>query len=211
MYIPRMNQENDLNTLQDFMQAHNFAILINQSNGQLDATHLPLILDRDRGDYGTLIGHLARANKQWKTFDSDETLIIFNGPHAYITPTWYENHPSVPTWNYATVHAYGIPQLIEETNAVDNALRMLVENHEKSRNPEWVMDLPDDMMHTMRQAIVAFEIPITRLEGKFKLSQNKTDHEKETVTASLLQSQYSEDIATGQLMQSYLGLANNKK
>lgn len=201
MYIPRINQETDLSTLQDFMRAHNFAILVNQTNGQMNATHVPLILDKNRGDYGTLIGHLARANKQWKTFGDEEVLIIFNGPHAYISPTWYDNQPSVPTWNYATVHAYGVPQLIKGEDAVDNALRQLVENHERGRNPEWIMDLPNDYMDTMRKAIVAFEINITRLEGKFKLSQNKTDAEKKNVIAELLNSDYPDDVATGELMQ----------
>ncbi len=203
MYIPRINQENDLETLQNFMQSHNFAILVNEHDKQLTATHVPLLLDRTRGKYGTLIGHLARANKQWKSFNDDDVLIIFNGPHAYISPTWYENHPSVPTWNYATVHAYGVPQLIEEPKAVDHALHALVENHEQHRDPEWIMNLPDDYMDTMRKAIVAFQIEITRLEGKFKLSQNKTDNEKRNVISELLQSDYADDVATGELMQTY--------
>jgi len=200
MYIPRINQETDLPTLQEFMQAYNFAILVNQHNRQLDATHLPLMLDRERGEYGTLVGHLARANKQWKSFDNEEVLLIFNGPHAYISPTWYDNRPSVPTWNYATVHAYGVPRIIDDIDTVDNILRDLVENHESSRSPEWTMDLPDAFMDTMRKAIVTFEIEITRLEGKFKLSQNKTKSERETVIAELLKSQYGDDIATGHLM-----------
>lgn len=203
MYIPKINQETDLNTLHDFMMAHNFAILVNQHGGELNATHLPLILDKEQGDYGTLIGHIARANKQWKTFGDDEVMIIFNGPHTYISPTWYENHPSVPTWNYATVHAYGVPQLIEDHAAVDQALHRLVKNHERSRNPEWIMDLPDALMDTMRKAIVAFEIKISRIEGKFKLSQNKTDAEQQNVIAELLKSEYGEDVATGKLMKAY--------
>lgn len=201
MYIPKLNQETDLNTLQNFMMAHNFAVLVNHHNNQLDATHLPLLLDRARGEYGTLIGHLARANKQWKSFDDTEVMIIFNGPHAYISPSWYEHQPSVPTWNYATVHAYGVPHLIKESGAVDRALHQLVKNHEQHRNPEWKMDLPDDFMDTMRKAIVAFEIEITRLEGKFKLSQNKSETDKQTVISELLQSAYGEEVATGQLMQ----------
>ena len=200
MYIPKLNQETDLNTLQDFMMAHNFAMLVNHHDNQLDATHLPLMLDRERGEYGTLIGHLARANKQWKSFGEDEVLVIFNGPHAYISPTWYENHPSVPTWNYATVHAYGVPHIVEEQADIDAALHRLVKNHEHYRNPEWVMDLPNDFMDTMRKAIVAFEIEITRLEGKFKLSQNKSDTDKQTVIGELLKSTYGEEVATGQLM-----------
>ena len=201
MYNPKINQENDLTTQQDFMMAHNFAILVTQQDGQLNATHLPLVLDRERGDSGTLIGHMARANKQWQTFGDNEVMVIFNGPHAYISPTWYEEHPSVPTWNYATVHAYGVPHITEGRQATDDALHGLVKNQEKDRNPEWVMDLPTDYMDMMRKAIVAFEIKITRLEGKFKLSQNKTESEKQNVIAELLQSDYADDVATGELMQ----------
>lgn len=201
MYIPKLNQETDLPTLQTFMDSHNFAILVSQNAGELNATHLPLLLDRSRGEYGTLVGHLARANKQWREFMDQEVMVIFNGPHAYISPSWYENHPSVPTWNYATVHAYGVPALIEEQNAVDAALHALVKNHEGGRNPEWEMNLPADYMDTMRKAIVAFEIEITRLEGKFKLSQNKSETDKQTVIANLLESRYPEEVETGELMQ----------
>ena len=200
MYIPRLNQETDLATLQDFMTAYNFAILVTHDDDGLNAPHLPLILDRERGEYGTLIGHMARANKQWKAFDAREVLIIFNGPHAYISPTWYENHPSVPTWNYATVHAYGVPIVTDDQQTTDQALHALVKHQEKDRNPEWVMELPDDYMDTLRKAIVAFEIPITRLEGKFKLSQNKSDKDKENVISELMKSEYGGDVATGELM-----------
>jgi len=200
MYIPRINQETDLNTLQEFMIAYNFAVLVNHHDNQLDATHLPLMLDRTRGAYGTLVGHLARANKQWKTFGDSEVMVIFNGPHAYISPTWYDNHPSVPTWNYVTVHAYGVPHIIEEQKAIDEALHQLVKNHEQNRDPEWIMDLPTDFMDTMRKAIVAFEIEITRLEGKFKLSQNKTESEKQTITRQLLARGYSSAVSSGKLM-----------
>ena len=204
MYIPKLNEETDLSTLQDFMMAYNFAILVNHDDGQLNATHLPLVLDKERGEYGTLIGHYARANKQWKAFDENEVMVIFNGPHAYISPTWYKEHPSVPTWNYTTVHAYGVPRITEGLEATDQALHLLVKHQEKDRNPEWVMDLPDDYMDTMRKAIVAFEIEITRLEGKFKLSQNKPDTEKQNVISELLKSEYAGDVATGELMQTKL-------
>ena len=201
MYIPKINQETELNTLQDFMQAHNFTIMVTHHDGQLTATHLPLILDIERGTYGTLIGHMARANKQWQSFDKNEVIIIFNGPHAYISPTWYEHHPRVPTWNYSTVHAYGVPHIIEEPSAVEDSLRALVESQEKERDPSWKMDVPQEFIDVRLQAIVAFEIEITRLEGKFKLSQNKTEAEKKNVISELLNSDYEGDIATGKLMQ----------
>lgn len=204
MYIPRLNQETDLTTLQDFMMAYNFAILVTHEDDGLNATHLPLILDRERGEYGTLIGHMARANKQWKAFDEREVMLIFNGPHAYISPTWYDEHPSVPTWNYTTVHAYGVPRLTDDQQTTDQALHALVKHQEKDRNPEWVMDVPDDYMDMMRKAIVAFEIPITRLEGKFKLSQNKSESDKQNVISELLKSEYGGDVATGELMQARL-------
>jgi len=204
MYTPKINQENDLATQQDFMMAYNFAMLVTHEDKGLNASHLPLILDRERGKYGTLIGHMARANKQWKAFDESEVMIIFNGPHAYISPTWYEQHPSVPTWNYTTVHAYGVPRLTEDQATIDKALHALVKYQEKDRSPEWVMDVPDDYMDMMRKAIVAFEVPITRIEARFKLSQNKSETDKQNVISELLKSEYASDVAMGELMKERL-------
>lgn len=200
MYIPKSFSETDLDTLQAFMQQHNFAAVVSQLEGELVATHLPLMLDKTRGQYGTLVGHLARANTQWKGFDEREALVIFQGPHTYITPNWYETTPSVPTWNYTVVHAYGTPRIVEEPAALSVMLESLVNHHEAGFSPSWKMELPEDYMDKMLKAIVGFELTITRLEGKFKLSQNKLETDHARVTEALTASDYPPDREVGALM-----------
>ena len=199
MYIPKSFAETDAVTLYQFMRDNNFASLV---TGNLVATHLPFLVDTERG---VLRAHLARANDQWKSFDGREALVIFTGPHAYVTPTWYDAHPSVPTWNYTAVHVYGVPYIVEDEAATRELLRDLVENHEQGRQPEWQMALPEDYLHTMIQAVVAFELPMTRVEGKFKLSQNRSEAEQQNVATELSKSPSAAERATGALMESRRG------
>jgi transcriptional regulator len=201
MYIPKSNAENDLAVLHQFMQNYNFATLVSQQDGQLTATHLPVLLDTTRGEYGTLVAHMARANPQWKAFESgQEVMVIFQGPHAYVSPSFYEVHPSVPTWNYAIIHAYGVPRIIDDHDRLYDILGALVHRQEDPRRPSWEMNLPDDYMEKMMAAVVGFEIEITRMEGKYKLSQNRSDADQESVIDNLSQSEYALDIQTADLM-----------
>ena len=203
MYIPKTFREDDLGQLQALMWRYSFAILVTQnasshstSSGQAGAepggapfaTHLPFVLDAERGPYGTLLAHMARANPQWQSFgEGREALVIFQGPHAYISPSWYDVEPSVPTWNYAAVHAYGVPRIVEDTAALDRMLHDLVDVNEAAFEQPWELRLPDDYMRGKLRAIVGFEIEITRLEGKLKMSQNRTGRERERVAAALRQ------------------------
>jgi transcriptional regulator len=196
MYIPKSFSETDLTTLQTFMQQHNFATLISRD---LTATHLPLMLDTTRGEYGTLTGHVARANSHWKCFDDGEVLVMFQGAHTYISPRWYET-TDVPTWNYAVVHVYGIPHLIQDPTRLTAMLEKLVDHHEAGFSPAWTLDLSADTLHKLLQAIVGFEIEITRLEGKFKLSQNRSDADQQRVSEALATSDYAPDREVGALM-----------
>ena len=196
MYIPKHFREDDLNTLHDLMRVYSFATLITQHEGVPFATHLPFILDAQRGPYGTLLAHVARANPQWRDFTSEqEVLVIFQGPHAYVSPSWYEVELSVPTWNYAAVHAYGIPRLIEDGEELYQLLKVLIETHESQFENPWPFQLPDDYLQKMMRGIVAFEIEITRLEGKFKMSQNRTASERENVIAALNESSDTQPAA----------------
>jgi transcriptional regulator len=199
MYIPKSFAETDLPVLHQFMRDHNFATLITQQVGELIASHLPFMLDSQRGEYGTLKAHLARANPQWRQF-GQEALIIFQGPHAYVSPSWYETHPSVPTWNYAVVHGYGVPRVIEDEGVLYRMLDSLVRNHESHRDPAWEMRLPEDYLDKMMKSIVAFEIEITRLEGKYKLSQNRSEVDQDNVIDQLGQSVYELENSTAALM-----------
>jgi len=196
MYIPKAFREDDINTLHAFIREYSFAALITQQDGVPFASHLPFLLDADRGPYGTLLAHMARANPQWRAFNKEqEVLVIFQGPHAYITPSWYEVELSVPTWNYAVVHAYGLPRLVEEKSELYDLLKILIQTHEAHFEKPWPFQLPDDYLQKMMQGVVGFEIQITRLEGKFKLSQNRTASEREKVIDALQDS--SDTLSTG--------------
>jgi transcriptional regulator len=185
VYIPAHFREDDVALLHDVIRNYSFATLVTLHEQQPFASHLPFLLDAERGPHGTLRGHLARANPQWQSFDTEqEALVLFEGPHAYISPSWYETHPSVPTWNYIAVHAYGVPRLVDDTTLY-TLLQDLVHTYEAGRAAPWKLDLPDDYLQKMMRAIVGFEIEITRLEGKFKLSQNRPQGDREHVIAAL--------------------------
>ncbi len=196
MYIPKSFAETDAAVLYDFMRAHNFATIVTQRDGQMAASHIPFMVDSERG---VLKAHLARANDQWKQFDGGEALVMFQGAHAYISPSWYATHPSVPTWNYSAVHVYGVPQVISDEAVIRPMLGELVANHEHGREPEWEMKLPDDYMRTMMAAIVVFEMPMARVEGKFKLSQNRSEVDQESVIAHLAASADPLDVQTAEI------------
>jgi len=197
MYIPKAFRQDDLATLHKLMRECSFATLITQQDGTPLATHLPFILDAERGPYGTLFGHIARANSQWHTFEEgQEALVIFQGPHAYITPSWYEAKLAVPTWNYAVVHAYGVPRLIEDKTVLSGLLQTLVQTYEAGFETPWTFELlPDDYVQKMMQGIIGFEIPISRLEGKFKLSQNRPESDQVRVAVALSDNQ--DELSTG--------------
>jgi transcriptional regulator len=182
MYIPASFRADDRAVLHEFIDRHSFATLVTVVDGAPFATHLPVLLDRQRG---ALLGHVARANPHWRAFDgSAESLMIFAGPHAYVSPSWYATHPAVPTWNYAAVHVYGVPSVLDEAR-LQELLDRLVRRYEAGRERPWTMDLPADYLRKMVQAIVGFEMPIARMEGKFKLSQNRSAEDRERVIAAL--------------------------
>jgi transcriptional regulator len=186
MYLPAHFREDDLPTLQAFIRDNSFGILVTQHEGAPFATHLPFIYDADHGPYGTLLGHIALGNQQWKSFDSgQEALAIFSGPHAYITPSWYEVDLSVPTWNYAVVHAYGTPQRITDRAELYALLQALIQLHEAQFKQPWTYPLPEEYLDKMMRGIVGFTMPISRLEGKFKMSQNRSASERARVIDEL--------------------------
>ncbi|MDX1992384.1 MAG: FMN-binding negative transcriptional regulator [bacterium] len=201
MYIPRHFSEDDLDTLQTLMEQHNFAALVTQHEGQLFASHLPFMLDRQRGAYGTLIAHVAKANPQWQSLEGQEALVIFQGPHAYVSPSWYEAAPAnVPTWNYAVAHAYGMPRIVESYDEMRAMLERLVREHETPFEHPWPLDWTETQ-DRMMGGTVGLEIEITRLEGKFKLSQNRKPEDHARVMEGLAMRENTLDQATAALMQ----------
>jgi transcriptional regulator len=176
MYIPKHFQITDTAWCHALMRAQSFAAMITADDAGVPfATHLPILVDPVRGPLGTLRGHVARANLHWRYLSAGRpTLVIFAGAHAYVSPSWYATHPSVPTWNYVAVHATGTGALVEDPETVKTLLADLVRTYESSGPTAWSLEgLPADYLAGMQRGIVAFEIPIERLEGKAKLSQNR--------------------------------------
>lgn len=206
MYVPQEFRVDDRALLHDLIERFSFAMLVTTQDGRPVATHLPFLVQRDAGEHGTLVSHMARANRQWEHFGGmDEALVIFQGEHGYISPSWYETHPSVPTWNYLAVHAYGIPRVIEDADRIRAILRALVAKNEAGFDEPWPMDLPDDYLRKMIGGIVVFEIPLSRLEGKFKLSQNRPVPDRRRVIATLAASPDPTQRALAAAMHAALG------
>src|SRR5581483_6213093 len=186
--IPKHFSENDPGVLQTLMREYSFAILVStQENGIPIATHLPFVYEPQQAPYGVLKAHMALGNPQWRTFQADhEALVIFQGPHAYISPSWYEVELSVPTWNYATVHAYGRPRIITDQTELYTHLKALIATHEAQFANPWPFErLPMNYIERMMKGVVGFKMEITRLEGKFKMSQNRSESERAHVCAEL--------------------------
>jgi transcriptional regulator len=183
VYIPRSFAEDDLPTLLGYIEAHPLAAIVTSSaTHELVASHLPLVLDRAAGPMGTLVGHFARANPHSRLLMDGPlaALVIFTGPDAYITPEWYQTKQEtgrvVPTWNYVAVHAYGTLRLNDDPRFLREHLEMLVHRHEANRAQPWhVTDAPDEYIAQQMKAIVRVEFQIDRLEGKWKMSQNRVD------------------------------------
>lgn len=196
MYIPAHFAETDLPTLYEFMGQHSFASLVTQHEGVPFASHLPLLLDSSVGMHGALLGHMARNNAQWQHFAAGaEILVMFQGPHAYVSPTWYEPNPlAVPTWNFTAVHAYGKARILSEAELVEN-LHQLVEENEKDFPQPWQLQISQAMRERALGAIVGFEIRLSRIEGKFKLSQNRSVQDRRNVIDQLAQSEHGKETA----------------
>ena len=174
MYTPEHFEENDPQILHDLIREFSFALLVTAQNGTPVGTHLPMLVEA-KGVNGILFGHVARANNHWRQFDGGtEAMAVFQGPHSYISPNWYANEGLVPTWNYASIHAYGRPQAIEDPGETTDILWRLVEANETDATGNWSMSrLPSHEVKKQIKGIVAFRMPIDRLEGKFKMGQNR--------------------------------------
>ncbi|MGE5767995.1 MAG: FMN-binding negative transcriptional regulator [Bacteroidota bacterium] len=192
MYVPEAFRLTDRARMAEVMRAFDFALLVTAPDGHAQASHLPFLYEPDEGPEGTLYAHMARANPQWRDFaalagSGGEALAVFQGPHSYISPTWYATEqPTVPTWNYVAVHAYGLPQVIEEPAAARALIERLAAVQEAGLTPQWTTaGLTDTFMNGMLRGLVAFRIPVARLEAKAKLSQNKTAGQLAAATAVL--------------------------
>ena len=186
LYIPKHFREEDEAALVALIEANAFGTLVSASpEGAISVSHIPFEVRREAGGL-RLLGHLARANPHWQALEgARETLAIFEGPHAYVSPGWYETHPSVPTWNYAVVHAHGRARLMDEAE-LHELVSELSAKYEAGREKPWRMgELPADYVQNMLDAIVGFELEVEKLDGKFKLSQNRKPVDQARVVAAL--------------------------
>jgi transcriptional regulator len=185
MYIPAAFQQTDRQALFDFIDQNSFGLLVSQVEGEPFASHLPFLLDRSSGQQGTLIGHLALANPQWRQAEGQHVLAVFSGPHAYISPTWYEAENVVPTWNYAAVHVYGTLHVVRDEEALAKILADFVAFYESALPRPWTFDANSDFAGKMMKAVVGFRIEISRIEGKWKLNQNRPQEQRQRVVRVL--------------------------
>lgn len=188
MYIrPSHRPRSDADVL-EIIREHMFATLITSSAEGLIASHLPFMIDEERGEHGTLLAHMARANPQSAAIGAaEEALVIFAGPHAYISPSWYEDRATAPTWDYVAVHCYGRTVRHSDEEALQNIKHLVSVMEAQSPNPWSVAELRPDDVHTMVRNVVSFEIPISRIEGKFKLNQGEKPERTRTAIAKLEQ------------------------
>ena len=189
MYIPGAFEVTDREKIGEIISGHSFATLITRDGYSVFASQLPFLYKPDQGEKGKLVSHMARANRHWQLFNAtEESLVIFNGPHAYISPTCYAAEVAVPTWNYVTVQVYGIATLMQTEAELNTVLDETVARHEAGTFHPWVPNLPDELKAKLNQALVGFEIEITRIEAKFKLGQNRSPQDQQKMLATLEQS-----------------------
>ncbi|PHD62014.1 transcriptional regulator [Bacillus toyonensis] len=182
MYIPKYFAIQDEEMKYETIEQNSFATLFSQHNGEPYATHLPLVLNRETL---TLYGHFARPNAQWKDSENQQVLAIFQGPHSYISPSWYETNKAVPTWNYVAVHVYGELEIVEDEQGLVESLQDLVHKYENPQSTYSLNDVDPDYMAGLSKGIVGFKIKINKIEGKAKLSQNHSIERRNLVVEKL--------------------------
>jgi transcriptional regulator len=199
MYIPDLYKNENQEAITAFLKENSFGILINQTNGKLWATHIPLELGINAEGKTILEGHISKENPQWQGFaENDQILAVFSGPHSYISPSWYD-HENVPTWNYIAVHVYGKIKIIEG-DAVIESLKRLVDKYEQnSENPVRIEDLSEKTMMQSR-GIVAFEIEIEEIQAQQKMSQNRDDKNYQNIISELEKTNKNQSIAVANEM-----------
>ena len=198
MYIPPAFCMEDLGDIHAVMREARSATLVTATAEGLIGTPLPVLIEASEGKYGTLYAHVARANVQWTLAPTCEAMAIFNGPEAYVTPSWYatkqESHKVVPTWNYVAIHAYGPVEFFDDPDRLLDVVTRLTNRHEQARQDRWaVTDAPPDFIKSQLKGIVGLRIPITRLDGKRKMSQNRNAADRAGVVRGLLESDRAED------------------
>jgi transcriptional regulator len=204
MYIPAYFSEADGERVASIIDQYGFATLISEGDGNMHITHAPLMLDRTKGPQGTLVGHVARANPHVGALkEGGAATALFHGPHGYVSPTWYEA-PGVPTWNYAAIHVHGTVRVIEEPEAKWQIVKRLAAQYEPANAEAWNPEARREQWWKLLDAIVGFEIDVTRIEAKFKLSQNRIPKDQENVIAKFEAGSHPDGAAMARLMRENL-------
>ena len=200
MYIPQHFAQQDRGILAELIQANSFGTLVTQGEDGLVASHLPFLLEQE--DTGLVLrGHFARANSHWTQVENCESLIIFQGPHCYISPNWYKS-PNVPTWNYAAVHVYGSVELLTDKEDILDIVLELSDTHERDLPDPWIPDYDEALLN----AIIGFRFVISDIQGKYKLSQNKTVADRKGAIEALQLSGTENEMAIAGLMEQTLNM-----
>ncbi len=202
MYSPAYNQLENRAEILEFMRANNFAVVMTATDGEPRASHLPVLVEAREGRW-VIVAHMAKSNPQWEAFFDDEVLVVFHGAHAYVSPRWYAEKERVPTWNYAAVHAYGKVKAYHDAESKRAAVAKLVAHHDPLWEPAFA-NLSPAYMEGMLGGIVAFEIPVDRIETRWKLSQNRGRREMELIAAELEKSEFSAERDLVPLMRQHL-------
>ncbi|MFS0764393.1 FMN-binding negative transcriptional regulator [Peribacillus phoenicis] len=201
MYIPKHFQLKDEEIIYDFIEKYSFATLFSQHNGEPYATHLPLTLNKGES---ALYGHFARPNEQWKDIEYQQVLAVFQGPHSYISPSWYETTMAVPTWNYVSIHLYGKMEIVKDQKVIFDSLNDMVNKYENPDSPYNLNDVDSSFIEGMSKGIVAFKIKITKIEAKAKLSQNHPVERQELIIKHLENTSQQDNIQIASLMKKNL-------
>lgn len=211
MYLPKHLEETRLDVLHALVRKHPLGTWVSAEDEGLNVNHIPFLLDASRGDHGTIVGHVARANPVWKSTAAVTVpdVVVFRGPQAYITPSWYpskhEHGKAVPTWNYVVVTVHGRPKFIDDKAWLISHLRELTDTHEADQAAPWkIEDAPEEFTQKLADAIIGVEIPILRIEGKWKTSQNRPESDKIGVVAGLLDKGDAEAAAMASLVRQHI-------
>ena len=211
MYVPKLFEERDTRVLHDLIRAHPLGTWVIQGADGLEANHIPFLVAPEMGPHGALLAHVARANPVWKALgEATPSLVVFQGPQGYVTPSWYPSKGAhgkvVPTWNYAVVHAHGTARAIDDAKWLRKHVTQATEFHERNRAVPWkVSDAPSDFIDTMVKSIVGLEIRLTKLEGKWKMGQNRTEPDKLGTIAGFTGRGDENSLAIAELIQRHAG------
>lgn len=200
MYLPDLYAVKDKSRIYQFIRENGFGILFSHQGPGPVASHLPFVLSEGADGEDFLLGHMAKANDQWRYADGHEVLVVFHGPHAYVSPTWYREEDTVPTWNYAIVHAYGTFEAVQDREQTVDLVRQVVDYYESFLPEPWAADFDSEYNRKMIRGVAAFRIRITRLEGKWKLGQNRPTYLRSRAIDVLRALPGENERATAELM-----------